>query len=119
VVFIVDVPEPAPRSALPAGGAPPDDAAYLVWRSAYLDYVNGVALALGWHETPEWGGDPVAAYRFDAELYEVLGGDLPLFHEPINYSHRLRFLGVALRTRRRDVLHHACRIAARFAGEVI
>jgi hypothetical protein len=119
VAFIVDVPEPAPRSALPAGGAPADDAAYLAWRNDYLDYVNGVAIALGWHDVPEWPADPVTAHRLDAELYDALGGVLPLFNEPINYSHRLRFLGVALRTRRRDVASHACRIASRLAAEVV
>ena len=119
MAFIVDVPEPAPRSVLPTGGAPADDDAYLAWRSSYLDHINGVAMALGWHQIPEWGADPATAHRFDAELYDALGGSLPLFSEPINYSHRLRFLGVALKTRRRDVLAHASRIASRLAGEVL
>jgi hypothetical protein len=105
--LIVDIP---PKSQLPEGGSPAGDAAYLAWRDAYLERASELLWARHWHDAPHYGVP--AGWQLDAYLFDALRGSLPLFgrdSDPVTYSHRLRFLAVALRTRRRAVLTASAR----------
>lgn len=99
-----------PKSKLPVGGKPADDAAYLEWRDNFLANIAERWVTLKWHEAIN---RPLAlsAYRVDAYLFAALD-DRP---EPITpiYSHRLRFLATAYRDRPDQVV----RLAREFANE--
>jgi hypothetical protein len=112
MALIVELPA---KSELPEGGTPADDRAYLEWRDGYLSLASEQLWARHWHNASHYRLP--AGWQLDAHLYVALRGSLPLFgreSDPITYQHRLRFLGIALRTRRRDVLTHAARYVESF-----
>jgi hypothetical protein len=106
--LIITIPDAPPRSDLPGGGSPRDDAAYLAWRTAFLDRAVDLHIARAWHG---WLDVPATLdpFRFDSALFDALV-NTPLFHSATLYQHRLRFLAIALRTQRSRVESLARRI---------
>lgn len=96
--LIIKPQDTPPRSELPGGGSPRDDADYVSWRTVFLDRAADLHIARAWHaslDTPH----ALDAFRFDSLLFDALD-EAPLFRLPTIYQHRLRFLAIALRTRR-------------------
>lgn len=106
--LIVTIPDEPPRSVLPPGGSPRGDAEYLAWRDATLDRAADLTIARRWHEALETLPTLTPA-RFDSRLFAAVH-DAPLLAERFTYSHRLRYLAVALETRRAEVEAAAWRI---------
>jgi len=98
-----------PRSALPAGGSPADDKAYLAWRSRIVDEANARILDRhDWREDIWFIVGVIEAYRLDYHLFKATAGET-LF-ENANASHRLRHLANSLRDHPRAM----ARLAAEF-----
>ena len=108
MALVVDLPPEEPRSVLPGGGSPADDKAYLAWRDAFLIVV---ADRWSWHGC-DHHPPRIEGWRLDGWLYRRLS-DNGLFDSMTNYSHRLRYLAICYRDRRRELL----RAAASFVEE--
>ena len=86
----------APHSALPGGGNPSDDLKYAQWATAIIEDANAKAL-----DRHDWRTDPrlvlgvVEPFAFHQHLFEKTAG--PEFFAVANYSHRTRWLAVALK----------------------
>lgn len=91
-----------PKSAMPAGGKPSDDAAYRAWREAFVERENARVL-----DRYDWRFDMVAvmgliaAWKLDLFIFNALSG--PLQFEWYTYSHKQRHLAIALRDQRQRV----------------
>src|SRR5215831_5047318 len=102
----IEIPAHPPKSVLPPGGTPANDAAYLAWREETLQRADDQLFAKWWHEALDHVLGMVELRAvFDERLLSALHGTLPLWGamDRLTYQHRLRFLGIAFRDRRRDV----------------
>jgi hypothetical protein len=117
-MFVVEPVPQMPRSVQPAGGSPADDAAYLEWREVFLERSSERHWLRLWHEAPD-APDPCPPWTLDRELYRRLGGEMPLFggSAPVTYNHRLRWLAIAYRDRRRALTREAERIVSEHADD--
>jgi hypothetical protein len=109
----------APKPAIPGGGGPASDAAYLEWRDRILGEWSERLVARLWHSLDL--DDLMPGWRFDELMTDrVIASDLPLFANTpshLNYSHRLRLLSATLRHSRRRMESLAYEILSDLDGE--
>ena len=108
-----EIPMPRERQGLPPGGSPATDAAWVAWREEFLARAAERQVVRRWHEAID-APPRLDSWRFDRTVFDALSA-APLFagSDPMVPRVRLRFLGVWLRDRRKDVL----RAAQRFVDE--
>lgn len=107
------------KSTMPLGGSPTDDAAYMAWKDAFLQAADDLIFTRYWHEALDHVlGIVELRAVFDEQLWQALQGPLPLFgtRDVVNYQHRLRFLAIALRDHRKEVVAAAERIRDQHLG---